>query len=159
MKVAPLLVTCLSIVFIGTQPISAGSCPQDEIKKAVTYAADLVKSKGKAAFPELEKFRFCGNEGYIFVNDFNGVIQFHPTIKTLIGKSNVTDLDANGKYFAAEMLAKAKSPGEGWVAYVYLNPATKSLGNKCTFVKATTLDGKPAFVAGGVYGVNAQDCK
>jgi signal transduction histidine kinase len=43
--------------------------------------------------------------------------------------------DANGKKFVQEMRDVAQSKKPGWVDYVWVNPVTKALENKTTYVR------------------------
>jgi hypothetical protein len=57
--------------------------------------------------------------------------------------------------------AKVKKDGQGWISYQWLNPATKKLDPKCSYVKATkvTIKGKKVWCGAGVYGINEAVCK
>jgi signal transduction histidine kinase len=156
--VATAIIVAVSLLVITT--VCAGAeCTKEEVKKSVLYAADLLASKGRAAYPELEKFRFCGNEGYVWVSDMDGLMLMHPVSKKLVGVNQTALQDPKGKYFYAEMIHKAKNIGEGWISYYWLNPVTNVLEPKCSFVKATTLDGKKVWCGAGVYGIGEADCK
>lgn len=156
-----LRIVIVMVVFLGICiPQAFGAtCTKEDVRKAVLYAADLLKAKGKAALPELEKYRFCGEEGYVFICDMDTVVLFHPVYKKLVGVNQTSIQDAKGKYFGAELKAKAQKPGEGWVAYAWPNPTTKVVENKCTYLKTTTMDGKKVMVCAGVYGISESDCK
>ncbi len=151
------LITALLIV-AGSPSANAG-CTKDEVMKAVNYAADLLEKKGRAAFAELDRFRFCGEEGYVFIYDMKAVCLFHPISAILVGKDQTMIQDARGKYLVAEMNAKAKDPGSGWVPYHWLNPKTNTVDAKCTYVKRCKMDGRDVWVASGVYGIAEKDCK
>jgi signal transduction histidine kinase len=161
MKMTKSVTLIVVIMLLGiSYSYAAGPCTKDDVKKAVDYAATLLASKGSsAAFAELEKFRFCGEEGYIFVSDMNGVMLMHPVSKKLVGANQTSLQDPKGKYFYAEFIAKVQKDGEGWVGYYWMNPATKGLEVKCTYVKATTMDGKKVFCGAGVYGISEAACK
>ncbi|MRR14543.1 hypothetical protein EG833_03770 [archaeon] len=139
-------------------PCSA-ACTKEEVVKAVNHAVMVLEKKGKAGFPELDKFRFCGDEGYVFIYDMNAVCLFHPISQKLVGKDQTMIQDARGKYLVAEMMSKAKNPGYGWVPYHWLNPKTNTADPKCTYVKKCKMDGKDVWVAAGVYGIPEVDCK
>lgn len=134
-------------------------CTRADLIKSVDYAAGLITQKGKAALPELKKYRFCGEEGYLFVADLDtGMNVMHPIAK-LEGKNMRMLQDAKGKYFGAELLARATKDGFGWIAYEWQNQVTKKLENKCAYVKACTMDGQKVFVGSGIFGVPPEDCK
>jgi len=136
----------------------AGTCPKDELVKSIHHATDLINHKGKAALPELKKFKFCGETGYVFVNDMKGKNLMHP-IQKLEGGDMSNLQGAKGEYFGAEIIAKAEKYGEGWVSYTWQNTVTKQVENKCTYIRTATLDGKKVIVGGGIFGLSANGCK
>lgn len=136
----------------------AGSCTKAELTKAVDHAADLINAKGKAALPELKKFRFCGEEGYVFVVEMSGMNVMHP-IQKLEGKDMSMLQGAKGEYFGAEMKAKAEKSGGGWVAYTWENQETKKVETKCSYIKTATMDGVKVFVGAGIFGVPPAECR
>jgi signal transduction histidine kinase len=163
MRLIQVFLAGMLVMAMGVSPVFAGgTCTKEDVKKAVDYAVDLVNAKGgEAAFPELEKYRFCGEEGYIWVSDFEGLMLMHPVSKKLVGVNQAALQDPTGKYFYAEFLAKVKKDGEGWVSYQWLNPATKKLDPKCSYVKATkvSINGKKVWCGAGIYGINQDVCK
>lgn len=136
----------------------AGSCSKADLVKAVDHAVALINSKGKAALPELKKSRFCGEEGYVFVVQMNGINVMHP-IQKLEGKDMSMLQGAKGEYFGAEMKAKAEKDGSGWISYTWENPNTKKIDAKCTYIKTATMDGVKVFVGTGIFGIPLNDCK
>jgi signal transduction histidine kinase len=160
MRLIQILLVGLMVVTFGISSVFAGgSCSKEDVQKAVDYAAKLLATKGKAAIPELEKFRFCGEEGYVWVSDMDGLFLMHPISKKLVGANQTGLQDPKGKYLIAEMIAKVKRDGSGWVAYSWLNPATKVIEPKCSYAKSTTMAGQKVWVAAGVYGINEAVCK
>jgi len=155
------LALSLFMAMILSAPFSVGgaACSKEDVVKAVDHAVALLESKGQAAFPELQKFRFCGEEGYVFIYNLKAVCLFHPISSKLVGKDQTMIQDAKGKYLVAEMNAKAMNPGYGWVPYHWLNPKTNTVDPKCTYVKRCKMDGKDVWVAAGVYMQSLQDCK
>lgn len=152
-----LIATFLVIFFVATASY-AGSCTKADLIKAVNHAADLINTKGKAALPELKKFRFCGEEGYVFVVQMNGMNVMHP-IQKLEGKDMSMLQGAKGEFFGAEMKAKAEKDGVGWIAYTWENQETKKIETKCSYIKTATMDGVKVFVGAGIFGIPASDCK
>lgn len=146
------------LLLVGTKTFAA-TCGKADLIKAVDYAVDLINSKGKAALPELTKYRYCDGEGYVFVVEITGKTILQPANPKLEGKDITVLQGAKGEYFGAEMKAKAQKYGEGWVSYVWENPTTKRLEIKCSFVKAATMDGVKVFVGTGIYGVPLEECK
>jgi hypothetical protein len=155
---------CLSLLIITGICISPCFADEAAIKKemvdAVNYAADLVTKKGEASFDELKAFRF-GHGGYVYIGEINGIIRMHPVAPELVNKNCTTIKDAEGKYFGAEMLAKATKFGTGWTSYMWPNPAkNKQPELKCSFYKvATTKEGKKYIVYAGSFGISGQGCQ
>lgn len=111
-----------------------------EAKALVEKAVAKIKADGpKAAFAAFEKKDggFVDRDLYIFVFDFDGKILSHGASKDLIGQNLITQQtkDADGKVFAAEFVAVAKTQGEGWVDYKWPNPVSKAVEPKSSFVK------------------------
>jgi signal transduction histidine kinase len=146
-------------VFLVATNIYAENCTKADLAKAVDYTVGLINSKGKAALPELTKYRYCNGLGYVFVVEMDGKIILQPANPQLEGKDITVMQGAKNEYFGAEMKAKAQKYGEGWVSYVWENPVTKALEIKCSFVKAATLAGRKVFVGSGIYGIPLNDCK
>jgi signal transduction histidine kinase len=147
------------IAFLVTTNVYADTCTKSDLFKAVNYAVELINSKGKAALPELTKYRYCDGLGYVFVVEIEGKTILQPANPQLEGKDITVLQGAKGEYFGAEMKAKVQKSGEGWVSYVWENPKTKGLEIKCSFVKAATMEGKKVFVGSGIYGIRTEDCK
>jgi signal transduction histidine kinase len=157
MKYKSIAALLFLMVFIAST-CYAGTCSRDDLVKAINHATDLINKKGKAALPELKKFKFCGDVGYVFVNDMKGKNLMHP-IQKLEGGDMSNLQGAKGEYFGAEIIAKAEKYGEGWVSYTWQNTVTKKVEIKCTYIKTATLDGMKVIVGGGIFGLSADECK
>lgn len=73
---------------------------------------------------------------YVVVLDANtGTVIGQGHNPKMIGLDGNTLKDANGKFFAREMIGLAKRAGSGWTDYVWANPATKVLENKSSYTK------------------------
>jgi len=104
------------------------------VKKAAAHLNGAGKDKAMADFND-PKGQFVVKDLYVFVNDMNGNTLAHGGNPKLVGK-NVMDLkDADGKPFIREMYDVAKSKGKGWVDYKWVNPVTKNIDAKSTYVE------------------------
>jgi cytochrome c len=110
---------------------------KDAAKAMVKKAAAYVKYQGKEkAIAEISKPRgmFDRGELYVFAYDLQGVMVAHPKNPALIGQNLIAVPDDDGKLFRKEIVEKAKNRGSGWVDYVYLNPETKEMEHKTTYL-------------------------
>ena len=137
------------LLALAVSPAYAGC--KDELIEAISTSVALLETKGAAALPELDRIRFCGGEGYVITADENLIALQTPVSKEFIGKDMSMMQDPNGKYFIVESKVLADRDGEGWVDYVWVNPRTKALAQKCSFIKAARMDGSKVYVMGGIY--------
>lgn len=104
------------------------------VKKAVAHIKENGKDKAFTDFNN-PTGNFAKGELYIFVSDMQGKMVSHGANSKLIGK-NLMDLkDADGKLFVKEYTDLAKAKGNGWVDYKWVNPSTKAIDNKSTYVE------------------------
>ncbi|WP_343729843.1 cache domain-containing protein [Duganella sp.] len=78
---------------------------------------------------------YIQGELYVFVHDAAGTMKCHGTNPKLNNKDMTQLRDANGKYFSKEMRDLAMSGKTGWVDYVWVNPVSKALEPKSSYVK------------------------
>ena len=137
-------------------------CARGDAKAAVLKAAAILKAKGKAGFADVRKLRYCGKEGYVWINDFKAVMLMHP-IKPHLEKKNLAGIkDDKGKKFFVEFITVAKGAtttikgkkyftGEGWVGYRWPKPGAKGWFDKCSYVKGIVVGTDNLIVCSGVY--------
>jgi signal transduction histidine kinase len=136
----------------------ADDCTSQVIKQQVEKAATSIEQKGEAAFEELKSHRYCGEQGYIFVQDVDGIMLFHPFLPNLVGKNVASMKDANGKLFGLELLDQSKAKGEAWVSYKWARPGESVPADKCTYLKKVTWNGKDLLVGSGLYDIQESSC-
>jgi cytochrome c len=110
----------------------------EEAKAMVDKAVALIQSDGAdKAFTVIDDSSgpFVTNDLYVFVSGFDGVTKAHGVTKAMIGKNLLNVKDADGNYFVQEMIDLAKTKGEGWVDYKWVNPTTHRIEAKTTFVR------------------------
>lgn len=110
----------------------------NEAKALVAKAAVYVKATGKAkAFAEFtnQKGKFIDRDLYIFVVDFNGLTLAHGGNAKLVGKDMSGLKDADGIFFIKKFIELAKTKGSGWVDYKWVNPTTKKIEPKSTYIQ------------------------
>jgi signal transduction histidine kinase len=153
-KIFTLVMVCLvSLAF--ALPSFAASDPRKELIEAVDHAVKVLETKGKAGFDELKAYRFAEGSGYVYLTNMDFIVVMHPVAPELVNKDCTAIKDAAGKYFGAEMKAKALKSGEGWTTYSWPN---KAKGNapesKCSHYKVAKLpDGSKFIVYAALFGV------
>lgn len=125
----------LPVLFV-TLAFAGGTA--DEAKSMVEKAVVYVKANGNdKAFAEFTNRQgsFIDRDLYIFVVDFKGVTLAHGGNEKLVGKDMLELKDADGKFFIKAFIEVAQSKGSGWVEYKWVNPQTKKIENKATYVQ------------------------
>ncbi len=136
MKKALILIIVGLFVFAGAMSVYAGGT-KDEAKALTEKAAEFLKAKGKEqALAEISKSggQFDKGAMYVFAYDMKGTVLAHPKNHALIGKNMYNIPDEDGKFFRKDIVELAKAKGSGWVDYKYLNPETKKIGSKTTYL-------------------------
>ncbi|HYD63509.1 MAG TPA: cache domain-containing protein [Noviherbaspirillum sp.] len=127
-------------VFVAAMTISAQSVADDAadatamVKKAVSYIKEQGKEKALAEFSNPAGM-FKKGELYIFVTDLQGKMVAHGTNPKLVGKDLIDLKDSDGKLFVKEYIEVAKTKGNGWSDYKWVNPNTKAIELKSTYVE------------------------
>jgi len=136
MKRIAILISVMA--FMAGLVVSAfASSSQADAKVLVEKAAAFVKSNGKEkALAEFNKTKGAFDKGdiYVFAYDMSATIVAHPKNAKLIGKNLLEVPDTDGKLFRKEIVEVAKTKGSGWVDYKYMNPETKKVEHKTTYV-------------------------
>lgn len=135
-KFIRLFVAVLSSLFLILPACAADHGTAQEAEAMVKKAISYMKTKGaEAAYPEFNnpKGSFSDRDLYIFVLDLSGKTLAHGSNPKLIGKNISTLRDVDNKAFIEEMLAVAKSKGQGWVDYKWPHPTTKAIEAKSTY--------------------------
>jgi cytochrome c len=135
----------LSVAVFATCFLSASAAPwaadkpvQSDAQQITLKAAAFIKEKGvdagRSTFDADGEFKY----GEIYVNVVNdkGLRLIYPP-KPAAENMDVLDAqDVDGKYIVKDILEVAKTKGEGWVQYRWMNPATNKIAEKMTYVKA-----------------------
>ena len=111
----------------------------EEAKALALKAAALFESKGAGAIEAFNaaKDSFVDRDLYVTVVDHQGVVRASSgPSAALIGKNTWDAEDPDGKKFVQEFW-KVTDGGsnEGWLTYKYVDPITKKLAQKRTFVR------------------------
>lgn len=140
----------VAFVVLGAALV-AFAATQEEAKAMVEKAYAYLQEKGKDdAYPEFSnpKGQFVKGDLYVFVLSLKGVNLADGGNPGFVGQNHIGLKDTNGKYFIKAMIQTARTSGTGWVDYMWLNPATKQIQAKTTYVRR--IEGKNALIACGV---------
>ncbi|MBK5964371.1 hypothetical protein CCR95_09815 [Thiocystis minor] len=105
----------------------------------VRKAADFYREQGRERFMRevndpLGAFR--QDSLYAFVYDSEMTMLAHPVKPELVGRNLIDQKDwSGGTFFRREIQRIALSEGSGWVDYQYVNPTTRKLQPKTTYVE------------------------
>lgn len=130
---------------------SAYAAGPDDAKAMVEKAHAYFKENGKTeTFAAISNphGQFVTGDLYVLVVDFNGTILADGGNPGFVGVNLIGFKDTHGKYLFKEMIEKAKVEDSGWVEYMWLNPATKKIQPKSTYVKR--IKGIDAVIACGL---------
>lgn len=109
-----------------------------ELAKSMLWrAVHELKVHGDRAFERLNSLDggFVHDDLYVFVVGLDDeVVYAHGGSPRQVGRKAGELVDAKGKYFIREMIALAKSKGEGDVHYAWRNPANLKVENKHSYI-------------------------
>jgi len=74
------------------------------------------------------------NTGYFWINDFKGNMIMHPISTHLDGKNLWNFQDPNGVYLFRNFVSTCKNNGAGIVKYQWINPDSKKIEDKISYV-------------------------
>ena len=143
----------ITILALATGPVwAADAAPTPDAVRSLTMkAAALIAAEGVDKAREIfhAKGEFLHDEIYVNVIDVNGTWLVYPPNPRNEGKSVLNVKDASGKMLVQEIIHVAQDKGEGWVEYLWLNPASNRIEPKLTFVKNVPDRGAIAYI--GLY--------
>jgi len=112
----------------------------DDAKAMVRNAVDYYRRNGKEALlKEIngQSGKFRRGDLYVFVYNRDMTVLAHGMRKELVGQSILNQKDwTGGKYFGEEIQRVALSKGSGWVEYQYVNPISKRLDLKMSYIES-----------------------
>jgi len=116
------------------QPAASKTDAVAMVKKAIGYIRQNGKDKALAEFSR-PNGQFVDGELYIAALDLNGLMLAHGANPKLIGKSLLDIKDVNGKAFVREQIELAKTKGNGWVEFVWVNPVSQKMEPRYTYLE------------------------
>jgi methyl-accepting chemotaxis protein len=131
---------------IGQFRLATAADAQAMVEKAYAYVKANGKARSLAAFNNL-RGEFVKGELFIFAQDFHGIILAYGGNSAMVGQNLYEAKDVNGKYLGKGMIELAKTQGNGWYEYHFLNPHTNTVQPKTTYVQKVD----DYYLACGVY--------
>jgi cytochrome c len=148
-----LFVCLIAIAVAALTPAShaADKFTADDAKVLTLKAVALIQEKGLDTARVIldAPGEFKHDEAYVNVIDTTGTWRVYPPMPAGEGRSVLDVKDATGKYIVRDIIKTASEQGEGWIEYRWLNPETKEIGPKVTFLKRVPGTDLIAYV--GVY--------
>lgn len=121
----------------------------------VEEACALLATEGPAAFPRFKgansPFLFAGS--YLWVHTLaESRMLMHPIKHRMEGQEFAHLKDERGKPFFEVMNEMVRRQGQGWVAYYWPVPGSKTVARKVSFVKRCTMaDGVEVVIGAGLH--------
>lgn len=146
------LAAILVATFLSVHPSSAAEFGTREeavamVKRVQKMLAEAGVEATFKAIDDKSNTAFHDRDLYPFVYDLRGVCVAHGARPALIGKNLISLKDQNGVYLIQEMIALARSPGNGWVDYKWPNPLSNKIEDKASYIERMG----DYFVGVGVY--------
>ena len=107
---------------------------EDLVKTAISYMKKHGPEKAYATY-QSKTGPFIYKDLYIMVYDMNGKCVAHGADPSRVGKDFADAKDPDGKLFVKERIEIAKTKGHGWQDYKFMNPATKKVEQKTSYVE------------------------
>jgi cytochrome c len=111
---------------------------RDEAVAMVKRVQEKFKKDGaEATFAAVtaQQRAFKDRDLYVYIMNFDCVIQAHAARAELVGKSLYDFRDQDGVYPARKTVETARIAGRGWIDYRWTNPQTRLVEAKSTYVE------------------------
>jgi signal transduction histidine kinase len=128
------LLLLAAVALFGGSAFAGGNATPEEAKAMAKRAASYLTSEGSekafAAFNQAGG-QFHDRDLYVFVVDGTGTWVAHGFLPEKIGKNEIDAVDAGGKHYIREIVAKKHG---GWVDYKFKSPADGTVRDKTSFI-------------------------
>ena len=134
-------------------PLARDINTREELQLYVRCGVELLEERGELAFDLFRHHpQWIGGSSYLFVSGSDCRNIFYH-LDYLYDESQTCDLlDSVGNLVNQDVLDMSTSEaGEGWVDYVWLNPASETLETKSSYIIGSTLNGEHVSVGAGLY--------
>ncbi len=152
-----LTIILASLIILSTQIMSAVDLKENMMAERKAMAKSLVESAvslieanalsasnsslseqdAKAIAMEQVKAMRFGDNGYLWINDINGIMLMHPIKSNLNGKSMVKSSTATISDAFTKFVTVARNQGSGFVDYFWPKPGSSEPESKVSYVKKT----------------------
>ncbi len=134
-------------------PLARDINTRDELQLLVRCGTRLIEERGELAFDLLRYHpQWVGGSTYLFVSGSDCRNIFYPLDYRYDESQTCALEDSVGNLPNQDILDMATSEaGEGWVDYVWLNPASDSLETKNSYIVGSTLNGEHVSIGAGLY--------
>lgn len=149
-----LLTLLTAAVLLATSSFSAHAEDRGTRDEAIAMSGEVVKMFKESGVDETFKAitdkKFINKDLYPFVYSLEGIVLAHGQKAAMVGMNRweTTDELVGGKKYIQEFASVAKSGTPGWVSYKFLDPLTKKVMDKESYI--VPLDDK-SFVGVGIY--------
>jgi TRAP-type uncharacterized transport system substrate-binding protein len=126
------------LVLFASAANAAGFGTREEAVAMIKRVQEKFKKDGaQATFAAItdQAREFRDRDLYVYVLDYNCVLQASGANKALVGKSMWEFRDQDGIYPARNTLEIARTNGSGWTDYRWINPKTNMVEAKSTYVE------------------------
>jgi uncharacterized protein len=135
-RVCSAVIVALALLTFAANAAQFGT--RDEAVAMVKRVQEKFKKDGaEATFAAVtaQQRAFKDRDLYVYIMNFNCVIQAHAARAELVGKSLYEFRDQDGVYPARRTVEVARTAGRGWIDYRWTNPQTKLVEAKSTYVE------------------------
>lgn len=145
-------ISVASAVFaLASIPAQAQTASKDDAQALVAKAVAYMKKNGLET--SCKTFAdpnggFMHGELYVFVQDVQAKMVCHAANPKMNGKDLAELKDADGKQFSKAMSELVKAKGAGWVDYRWVNPVSKAIEAKTSYVERVN---DTTFLGVGIY--------
>lgn len=123
---------------VSSAVLAAETGTKDEAISLTKKAVSFHKANGNSkAFAEINNKtgQFVDRDLYVYVLDTTGHVRAHGANEKLIDKDLIQLKDADGKPFITDIIKLVKTNKAGWVDYKWVNPISKKIESKSTYVE------------------------
>jgi len=135
-RVCSAIIVALALLTFTANAAQFGT--RDEAVAMVKRVQEKFKKDGaEATFAAVtaQQRAFKDRDLYVYIMNFDCVIQAHAARAELVGKSLYDFRDQDGVYPARNTVEVARTAGRGWIDYRWTNPKTNLVEAKSTYVE------------------------